>query len=555
METVDHKSTCTSTKSVISEPNMGIDYLKLEEQYSELMFNYKILLKENDKLRRQLVIANSNGTNELETQSTQTETLALDCVDIGTNTNVGSSTTFSPENGITDKNDLNLDTKFMDNNIEGPCILFPGHIFSNFNLDLLDNEILYSHKLESRQLKYYGDYPYFYGSITHLPCPVPKNSYLNSIIEHLSSVCPNYQFNSVLVTKFESGRSFLPMHSDNEDVIDPDSAILTISLGATHSVKFQLKDSIPSPECSVNVSHGDVYVMSCKSQNTYKHGIPKDYSKDARISLTFRNIVPPVTNPINCNSSMDSVEQFLHDLAPSQPCQDHPDTTVPGEMNVSMAELPGEVLGSLDENATDTVYISSSMFRELSEEKLSSSEHKSSVMYYPGATAGGIFRKLQDDSKFKDLDPSKVKQVFLMCGSNDVDNILGIKRSDHNNININTHEINEHKLQATLNEMEKLVNYLHHTFISANVKVVNILPRTSWLRNSVINKLNGYIKYISSNRSYMRYINTELNICLFSNVNGYRKGDFFKSVGTDNVHLNGKGVIRLGRHLKYLAHN
>ena len=41
---------------------------------------------------------------------------------------------------------------------------------------------------------------------------------------------------------------------------------------------------------------------------------------------------------------------------------------------------------------------------------------------------------------------------------------------------------------------------------------------------------------------------------LFSTKGGFRKHAFFSSHGTDNVHLNHNGVIRLARYLKYKAH-
>ena len=539
------------------------EYLKLEEQYSELMFNYKILLKENNGLRRKISFAKSeeiksvSNTNNLSSILTQTESKIKEFNDVGTNTVINSLTHHS-KNLDGNESDINNYSTSL-NNVEGPCVLFPGHPFSSFSVEMLDREITYSHSLENRQLMYYGEYPYMYGSITHEPCSVPENSYVNKIINHVSKICPQYQFNSVLVTKFDNGKSFLPMHSDNENVIHPDSTILTVSLGETRSVKFQHLNQVASPECSVNVSHGDVYAMTCKSQSLYKHGIPKDYSKGSRLSLTFRLIVS-VKN--NSNMSRDSVEQILPNTEEclSSSSQSTPvapracENTGQTYSSVSSSSVP-DINKTTSQSEVDTVYISSSMFRELNEEKLSTTEHCSNVFYFPGATANGILRKLQENDKFKTIDPVKVKQVFLMCGTNDIDNILNIKRSDHNNVNVTTNEISHNKLQRSLNDICELTRYLHQTFELANLKVLNILPRNSRLRNEVINNINSYLKSLSSNTPYLTYINTEFNFNLFSDVNGYRKNDFFKSVGSDNVHLSRRGVTRLGKHLKYLAHN
>lgn len=543
------------------------EYLKLEEQYSELMFNFKFLLKENNELKRKISLISTNESksecntsrNVLST-CTQTETSTNKLSDIASNT-LETVITSQQEAKDNDDNIISYhSSSICPDDVERPCVLFPGHPFSLFNVDALDQEIIYSHSLESRQLKYFGDLPYSYGKITHGPCSVPENSYLSKIINHVSSVFPKYQFNSVLITKFENGKSFLPMHSDNENVIHPASTILTVSLGETRAVKFQLKDSASSPECFVNISNGDVYAMSCKSQSVYKHGIPKDYSKGCRISLTFRLI-----SPDNSETSLDSVEQFLHNLDCSQVSSPVEPTPIAPRREQSYASVLASSVPSQqqqpsspnpnEQSEIDTIYISSSMFRELSEEKLSSREHKSSVLYFPGATASGILRQLPENNKFNSIDPVKVKNVFLMCGTNDIDTILNIKRWDHNNINVGAHEINYYKLQRSLSDINDLISYIHQTFESAKLNIINILPRNSRLRNEVINNINSNLKSYCSNSSYLEYINTEYNINLFSNVNGFRKNDFFKSAGSDNVHLSREGVVRLGKHLKYLTHN
>ena len=68
------------------------------------------------------------------------------------------------------------------------------------------------------------------------------------------------------------------------------------------------------------------------------------------------------------------------------------------------------------------------MFRHLNVTKMSSVSQKAVVFSYPGATSKSILTKLKDDPKFKNLDPTKVKNIFVFCGTNDVDNILSIPR-------------------------------------------------------------------------------------------------------------------------------
>ena len=69
------------------------------------------------------------------------------------------------------------------------------------------------------------------------------------------------------------------------------------------------------------------------------------------------------------------------------------------------------------------------MFSKLNEQKLSSKYQDAHVFYYPGATVNGIAERFQADDSVKKVDPLKVSNIVLMCGSNNVDQILGSPRN------------------------------------------------------------------------------------------------------------------------------
>ena len=107
-------------------------------------------------------------------------------------------------------------------------------------------------------------------------------------------------------------------------------------------------------------------------------------------------------------------------------------------------------------------------------------------------------------------------------------------------------------------EITALRSHVHIMAPNATINVLNILPRNSYQRNLAINYLNNFLYNLSCQYSEINYINTELNRCLFSTVDGYRRNYYFKpSIGniSDNVHLNKYGIVRLSKHLKYIAHN
>ena len=393
-------------------------------------------------------------------------------------------------------------------------ISLPNQPFSNFDIEQLDKDIVYDQKFSTRSTCYFGEYPYSYGNVKHEACPIPQSgNYLISILEHVHSILPNFEFNSVLVTKYNNGSDFLKFHSDNESEIVPDSNILTISLGATRVCKFRkLPLSIPNPEHSLFVRHGDAVIMSRKSQDLFQHSIISDDCQFPRVSITLRL------------------------LRPTQQSQ--------------VVDKPSPQV-----NESYTVYIGDSMFRHLDQEKLSSNSQKAIVLFYPGATAGGILNRLQNDPNFNSIDPTKVRKIVLFGGTNNVDRVMDIPFNLKSSFVTDFNHISENMLNQAKIEISELINFLHAWSNMASINIVNILPRISFSRNIAINALNYYIKHLSIDIDYVSMISTESHRNLFSFGNGFRKDNFFALSGNDNVHLNNSGLIRLAKYLKYYVHN
>ena len=142
----------------------------------------------------------------------------------------------------------------------------------------------------------------------------------------------------------------------------------------------------------------------------------------------------------------------------------------------------------------------------------------------------------------------------MLCGTNDVDNILNIKKNNHSNVNIDASNFDQNKFGCTIHDIESLVDFIHNWTINAQINILNILPRASIHRNNVINNMNKFLMNMCFQKAFLNYINTECKLCLFSSSDGFRKMLYFKTMGTDNVHLNKFGIIRFGKHLKYLLH-
>ena len=405
---------------------------------------------------------------------------------------------------------------FPDNVSHSPL---PDQPFASFDVKMLDHDINYYQRLGSRSTSYYGDFSYSYGKVKHEARTIPKSgNYLCNILRHVNTVLPSFKYNSVLVTRYSSGSDFLSYHSDDEPEIVSDSNILTISLGATRICKFRkLPISTTNPEHSQFVRHGDAIMMSRKSQDLFQHSIIPDDCQSLRISITLRLL----------RSS---------------------------EQSHSVNPVVNEDEGSQDD--AYTVYIGDSMFRNLNSKKLSSNSQKAIVLYYPGATASGILNRLQNDPVFRKIESSKVKKIILFAGSNNVDNILNVPSNLRSSLISDFNYVAENMLNEAKIEISELIGYLHSWCSSAKINIVNILPRKSLNRNTVINALNLHIKNLSiiyNNNVCM--VSTELHRSLFSFNDGNRKENYFSFNGSDNVHLNNTGLVRLAKYLKYFAHH
>ena len=504
----------------------------LKENLQTIEQNFTTILKENNLLRQQLSLSNQSG----ETKATDYQESHHEDHEV----TLPQKVTLPLDSPIYDP--TIIDSSIPDCVTLQPYSLIPGHPFSEFNVNALDQEITYSHDVNNRKIKFYGAVPYKYSGVVHEPCSVPRDCYLLKIIDKIKVLFPHFSFNSVLINKYADGKDFIPMHSDDEKCIKQNSEILTVSLGETRTLHFQPINSTLASNISVSLQHGGVFIMSANSQKLFKHGIPQNSSTNMRISLTFRDLTHP-----QMNSSCQKMPSVI------SVGETKPDDDLQTPVTV-LKNIPAAAAESSKHETVDTIYISSSMFADLDDSKLTSVNHRAAVFYYRGATAGGILNNLQKDDLFNEINPSNIKQVFLLCGTNDIDNILHVRKNGHYNINIELSHHDGYEFDKTTQDIHNLIQFIHRRNAMTKINLINILPRASISRNTIINNLNQYLVNLCNNIDNVNFINTEFRTNLFSTYNGYRKNQFFKNIGSDNVHLNALGIVRLGKHLKYLSH-
>ena len=430
--------------------------------------------------------------------------------------------------------------------------------FSNFCVDTLLEELSFSHNFGNRQAVYFGSYPYTYTGGVHQPKALSPDSYLAKICAYLDVILPNYEYNSALVNMYSNGEDFIPRHSDCEDCIEDLSDILTVSLGATRTLLFT--NSLTGEVVKeVELKHGSLNAMSKHSQSLFKHELLPDMScSQPRVSITFRLIKPRVPERhrtdnhvlISANGGTESSTTCGYVPFGQPPPTPQPVNSRPPEKT----ELPLSSSDPVLENASkfglypmtqekqqpdnpvsthtsSALYISSSMFRHLNTDKLSSRGLRAQKLFYPGANAELMLKKLKEDISLVKGAPDL---IYIMCGTNNVDKIY----------------YGSGNLVQSAHSIQRLITFVKTTFPTAKLNVVNILPRLTPGRNDVVNELNVMIsEYCESNS-----INFMKTNYLFNLRNGERIDRYFMSPNKytrDNCHLNWTGIARFGKFLKY----
>lgn len=173
--------------------------------------------------------------------------------------------------------------------------------FRLFHIDGLDlSEVFNSITWEQRSLKLYGrdvkvprltswmgTEDYTYSGMLHKASTLPDVvASVKSEVERITGA----RFNSVLANCYRDGRDSVAEHADDETEIGAYPVIASVSIGSPR--KFTIRHKESRELTSITLKHGDLLVMSGRSQSDYLHGIPKTSKPGgARINLTFRHIL------------------------------------------------------------------------------------------------------------------------------------------------------------------------------------------------------------------------------------------------------------------------
>ena len=139
-----------------------------------------------------------------------------------------------------------------------------------------------------------GEYSYRYPGGEHPAKEIPDE--VQKLIECIRPSLPNPDMviNSCLVSKYATGDNFIPAHRDDEPVINPESDIITFSIGTSRTMKF-VDNSDESVKNQI-LNDNSLLVSSRFSQDFWRHSIEKCESNEVRYSFTLRHVDPHFIN-------------------------------------------------------------------------------------------------------------------------------------------------------------------------------------------------------------------------------------------------------------------
>ncbi len=323
----------------------------------------------------------------------------------------------------------------------------------------------------SPQIYLYGSQRYSYNeqSASLTPAPIIPGSIMEQVLETVNTKLST-SFNSILINKYKDVNCSLGFHKDDEHCLDPASPISTLSVGkATRRMLISLNASKHTPAEEVVLTPGSILTMMPGFPDNYWHSVPAGRKnigaeRGMRYSLTFRKLLPSEDKHAQVPTTAAVAPATTDDAPVTQPDSSVPDPSY----------LPA------DKAIVDTFVFGSSLVKGLDEKLLSKHSKKFKVFSNSGALIGDIYDSVEKVVTEGEYDTTKVSNIFLLCGGNDVENF----KEDAVN-----------KFTFLTEDFEDLVWYTREAFPHAKLHVLSMIPRRAKYRTHIKNmhKVNNWL--------------------------------------------------------------
>lgn len=146
--------------------------------------------------------------------------------------------------------------------------------------------------LEPRLTAWVGDpgAAYTYSGRRNEPLPFPPS--LAELRARLEGAL-GARFDAALVNLYRSGDDAMGMHADDEPELGPEPVIASLSLGAARTFRLRRARARSREGLDLRLGDGDLLVMGGRTQEDYRHGVPREAGARPRLNITFRWIRAP----------------------------------------------------------------------------------------------------------------------------------------------------------------------------------------------------------------------------------------------------------------------
>lgn len=164
--------------------------------------------------------------------------------------------------------------------------------------DTLKKEIAWQEKkikifgkevMQPRLVAWYGDEGIAYTYLGLTQYAKPWTEELATIRIKVQTLTGQF-FNSVLLNLYRNGQDSMGWHSDNERELGENPIIASISLGGNRKFRFR-NNKNKAITYSLDLGGNSLLLMEENTQIYWQHALPKTKYAEARINLTFRNIL------------------------------------------------------------------------------------------------------------------------------------------------------------------------------------------------------------------------------------------------------------------------
>lgn len=149
----------------------------------------------------------------------------------------------------------------------------------------LDENVVWDDRMYARKTASFG-VAYNYSQMSYPYQEFPP--ILDGVLTRLESEM-GFEPNNCLINYYLNGQSKMGYHSDQVDILHPNTGVAILSLGEERILRFR---NILDKERKVDFAlpAGSLIYMTQEVQSYWHHAVPKSSSDGGRMSLTFRNI-------------------------------------------------------------------------------------------------------------------------------------------------------------------------------------------------------------------------------------------------------------------------